>query len=349
MSTALQAAPILKRLSDVEPEAVTWLWSNRIPRGRLTLLAGDPGVSKSHLMLDLVARITKGAPWPDGGQAPLGSVVILSAEDGLADTIRPRLDAAGADRSRVVALEGVREATRGDTPFNLARHPEALHEAIKQLDAVTVVIDPLSAYLQGTDTRSDAEVRGVIAPAARLAEETGVAVVAVRHLNKRTDLQAMYRCQDSIAFVAAARAVHLVVADEADPDRRLFVPLKMNLARMPPGLAYRVETVPHTKGFEIGRVVWERDPVHVDVESVLAGPETEDEKSAKQEAEKFLSGLLQEGPVPQKTVEEEARKAGVSLMTLKRAKQSLRVESVKRSHWWEWSHPKGKGLNQGAH
>jgi len=213
----------------VKPEPIRWLWPGRVPLGKLTLIVGDPGLGKSFLTLDLAARVSAGEPWPDapGAENTPGAVVLLSAEDDLADTIRPRLDAAGADVERVAAL----------SISSLQRDLPDLEKAMHDAPGVRlVVIDPITAYLAGTDSHKNADVRSLLAPLAELAARHRVAVVAVSHLNKHVGGSALYRAQGSLAFTAAARAVWLVAKDKAD----------------------------------VGRVAWEPDPVEANADEVLS-------------------------------------------------------------------------------
>jgi hypothetical protein len=280
--------------------------------------------------------VTTGAVWPDGGVAPVGNVVLLTAEDDLADTVRPRLDVMGADCQRVTALVAVETENGGTRAFDLRLSMPALVEAVAKTQASLVIIDPVTAFLGGTDSFKDSEVRGVLAPLTTLAQDTDAAILCIMHLNKNTQARALYRGQGSIAFQGIARAAHIVAADKVDPDRRLLLPLKMNLGPRRRGLAYRVESIRHPDGFDVARIVWETDPVEVDVEDILTGPGTDEERSAREEAEEFLQNLLKDGPLAQQVVKEEARKAGIARRTLDRVKKSLGVRSVKRRYWWDW-------------
>jgi len=334
---AQDEAPDLVCLADVTPETVSWLWPGRFPRGKLSLIIGDPGQGKSCLTMDMAARVSKVLEWPDGGQAPSGGVVLLTAEDGLADTIRPRLDAMGAAVARVVALRGVKRSGEATpAPFRLAEDLAHLETAIKSVGAVLVVVDPVSAYLGKADSYKDAEVRGVLAPLAALAERTGVTVVAVMHLTKDAQRKVLYRAQASIAFVAAARAVFAVAEDPENPERRLFLPVKNNLGPKPPGLAFRL--VPAGDG---ARVEWDAGPVTVDADAALAGPEAAQERGELEEAEDFLKDTLAAGPVAAKEVFRQARAAGIAPRTLNRAKQRLGVIAKKDGFkgGWIWSLP----------
>jgi len=181
--------PILTCLADVEPAEIKWLWPRRVPLGRITLLVGMPGEGKSFLTIYMAARVSTGSPWPDGAACPNGSVILVSAEDDPADTIRPRLDAHYADVRRVHLLAMVRQigdnGESGEAMFTLADLP-ALEAALKRHpDCKLVVVDPIGSFLgRQTDAHRDNEVRGVLAPVAQLAAKYGVAVLVVAHRRK---------------------------------------------------------------------------------------------------------------------------------------------------------------------
>lgn len=242
----------LVNLADVEPVRVSWVWPGRIPAGRLTVLDGDPGLGKSTITLDLAARITRGDAMPDGAPGlnlPRG-VILMGAEDGLADTVRPRLDAARADVRRVVALADVRDGDRYRLPT--VADVDRLERAQRAVDAALLVVDPLAAFLgHGVDGHRDTEVRQALAELAALAERTGLAVLVLRHLSKSGGANPLYRGGGSIGVIAAARSGLLLAADPDDPTRRVLASTKCNLAPMPPSLAL---TLDHADG--VARVLW---------------------------------------------------------------------------------------------
>ena len=223
------------RLENVVPQKVDWLWPSRFPLGKLSLLIGDPGVNKSVLTLDMAARISTGAPWPDQTEPQqIGGSVIISSEDGLHDTIVPRLLAAGADVHRIVCVRGKSRT------MNLESDIGELASAIDQVDNCRLlVLDPLDAYLGRTDTHKNSQLRSILTPLAALAEQKRIAIIGIGHLNKRECL-AIYRSQGSVAYVAQARAVHLVARYE-EQDKRVLLPMKMNLCREPVGLVFCVD------------------------------------------------------------------------------------------------------------
>jgi hypothetical protein len=240
--------PKLVRMSDVEPRQVEWVWRNRLARGKLTLLVGDPGLGKSFITLDIASRISKGSKWPDCDESsPRGDVILMLAEDDLADTIRPRLDAAGADTTRIIALRGVtrRHGERNkhvETPFCLKSDIDVLEKTLRQnADTKLIVIDPISSYLGDTDSHNNAEIRAVLSPLVDLAMKYNVAVLAVSHLNKNSGGPAIYRSMGSLAFTAVARCALLVAKDNKDPRRRLLLPIKNNIAPDAYGSAYTIE------------------------------------------------------------------------------------------------------------
>ena len=356
-------APVMRCMADVKPERVRWLWPSRIALGKLTVIAGDPGLGKSFLTLDMAARVTTGTPWPDrpeDGQANGGGVVLLTAEDDLADTVRPRLDAAGAVARRINALEAVRDSDGDGNPkqraFNLAQDLEALESAIARVTGCRlVIIDPISAYVGKTDSYKNTDVRALLAPLGELAARRGVAVVAVTHLRKGEGA-AIYRAMGSLAFVAAARAVYVVSRDpeDASGNRRFFLPTKNNLGNDRDGLAYCL--VPDG---DTARVAWERDPVTESVDDVLSASAGSVKRPGPDPAERnvaveWLRDRLTDGPQPVgELLRAAAREICVSKSTLRRARDALGVSTEKtafKGHWaWALPDADGEDANSPTH
>ena len=325
----------LLKVADIASVPLRWLWPGKIPAGKLTLLVGDPGIGKSVMTLDWAARVSIGAPWPDGsaGASP-GDAVILSAEDDPADTIRPRLEVAGADLDRIFILKCVKKDGHKHA-FSLVDDLEALKECLTRLGGSVrlVVIDPISAYLGSEmDSYKITTVRAVLAPLAEVAATTGVACLAVSHFTKGQG-SALNRVQMSIGFTAAARAVWATGKDPKDETgrRRILSPLKMNLAPDVGGISYNLDDCN-----DIVSVRWgEAD--NTDVGELVGGPA--EETGAREEAIQFLEDLLAEGPMLAVEVFKEARRNGIFDRTLKRAKKDIGVRSRKRPGSrasWEW-------------
>lgn len=236
---------ILVRASEIPCTPINWLWPQRIVGDGLTIITGPVGVSKSLISVDVAARVSTGHKWPDGtGNAPLGTVILFGAEDDAGKVVVPRLKAAGADLERVLVCQG----TQGDAeePENviLERHIDQLRAALDTVtDCRLIVFDPLPDYL-AADENSSREVRAALMPLARLAQERNVAVVAVLHQNKKTDLTTVQRIAGSGAFVQIARIVlaigiHPEDMEVADAEkRRVMLVSKSNYGQRDIGQAY---------------------------------------------------------------------------------------------------------------
>jgi predicted ATP-dependent serine protease len=243
------------RMADIEAEAVQWVWPGRIARGKLTLIAGDPGLGKSQIAVDLIARITATEKYPDGVTAPSGSALILTAEDAAGDTVRPRLEAAGADLTRVYRLKAavLREGVKtGVVTFSLQRDLAALTAKVREIgDVALVVVDPITSYMgDKIDSHRTTDVRAVLEPIAGWAEQNRIAVLGITHPPKAAPAKAIHALVGSIAYVAAARLVFLVV-EEPETKRRLLLPVKNNLGALAPGLAYMLAQTLVGKGKNI--------------------------------------------------------------------------------------------------
>lgn len=331
---------VLRRASDIQERKLCWLWPGRIPLGKLTLFAGDPGLGKSAATIDIAARATRGTAWPDGAlSSQPGSVILLSAEDDAEDTIVPRLRVAGANLDKVHILQAVRHAkSDGDTVldhFSLATDVIALQDAAVSIgDVLLVIVDPISAYLGDTDSHVNAKVRGVLAPLAQVAQILRFAVVALDHLSK-SNRPALYRPNGSIAFTAAARAVWFFARNPDDPTQHLMLPGKMNLAREQKGLSYSLREAEA----DIVAVTW-GGLVSITADSVLE-PEDIEDRSERMEAMDWLRDYLFGGPVPSAKVIEDAKKAGYAERTLRRAKDALGIKPGKNGFegGWSWQLP----------
>lgn len=354
-----EPGPIITRLADVKPEPIEWLWKPRIALGKLTMVAGDPGLGKSFVTLDFAARVSTGTAWPDNRDEPqqAGDVVLLSAEDDLADTIRPRLDVAQADCSRIIALQAVRVMVQVDNKttktiertFSLEADLKMLEAALDYLpNPRLVVIDPISAYI-GTrlDSHKNADMRAVLSPLAALASRRRVAVLAVNHLNKGgSQTNALYRTMGSLAFVAAARSSWLIVADAHDPGRRLFLCVKNNLGPDQGGLAYSL-----MPAGDLVCVAWEPESVKTTADEALAAGRRDvaegqlDHSSKVAEASTWLTKQLGTGiPILARDLATKRKAAGLSEYAVRTAAAALGVRSRKTAEGW-WLLPPG-GQNQ---
>jgi len=318
---------------DVEPENITWLWRDRIPEGKLTFIIGDPGVGKSFLTADLAKHVTTGEGWPDTphGSVEKGSVILLNAEDGLADTIVRRLEWAGADRSKVTFVEATIERKGKERTFRLDKDLSRLESLIKTKGDVRLVIfDPLSAYLGDVDSYRDTEVRGMLAPVVLLAEKYKVAILAVLHMNKKQSQNAIYRVPGSIGFAGAARAIWYVANDGEAEGRKLFSGMKSNLSPKDIrdlGLAFRIDN----------KVIWEDVPMRKTTQEILRDQEDEGRKKPIELAMEFLKETLKDGPVAQTEIEDMVEDEDFGWSTVKKAKKRLKIESDRKGGYGKGS------------
>ena len=337
---------VITRLSDVRPRPVEWLWPGRLPAGKLVVVDGDPGDGKSTMLTDIAARLTIGAEFPDGHR-PYGprSVVLLSAEDAADDTIRPRLDAAGADPSRVVIFDGVASIDdHGNTTTRLPSIPadlDRLEEIVTDEGASLVIVDVLTAFLGSkVDGHRDQDIRSALMPLARMAERTGACIVCIRHLNKAGGSNPLYRGGGSIGIIGAARLGLLVGADPEDEERRILAVSKSNLAASPPALAYRLVDCPE---HHCARVRWEGATDHKAAD-LLVGRDQMDQDH--RDTTNVLSEILSDGPLWAKECFDRMAEAGFSKDQAKRAKAKLGVLTHKvgkpgdAESGWKWELPR---------
>jgi AAA domain/Bifunctional DNA primase/polymerase, N-terminal len=343
--------PISVCAKDIVMTAVDWLWPNRFALGKIGLIVGLPDEGKGQLLCDMAARTTCGGAWPcEGGKAPLGKVIILTAEDDLADTVVPRLAAAGADLNRMHFLKMMRSGDGSERMFSLVSDLAALRQMIAEIgDVVMVQIDPISAYLGvgKIDSFRTTDVRAVLGPLKELAAELKVAIVGILHFNKKTEIiNALVRISDSLAFGAASRHAYGVVSD-AESKRKLLVRAKNNLASdaTDKTLAYRfglrlVGTDAHS-GKEIWapHVIWESQYIDVTAAEAMQAAADNRAPAARDQARRFLEQILANGPMLQTEIAEAAKANCIAERTLRRAKHELDVVVEREGIRWTWRLP----------
>ncbi len=340
-ATGAEAAGVTP-LDGVTAEAVTWLWRGRIPRRKLTVLDGDPGRSKTTIALDIAARISAGLPMPDGTLSDLGgpaNVVIITAEDDLADTVVPRLKAAGADLSRIVAIEHVPDDDgEGHHLLTLPGDAEYLRSVVERHQAALLILDPLVAFLsERNDAHHDQQVRRALAPLTELCHATGAAVLVIRHLNKSGGGNPLYRGSGSIGIIGAARSglVALDDPDDQSDSRRILAGTKSNLGPPPASLVYHVDPTPEG----VARIAWDGEDQRTASQLFEAQALDAEERSALKEAADWLHGMLEGGPAYSEDVKAAADVEKIARATLRRAREHLRV-IVEKEHGqngrWAW-------------
>jgi hypothetical protein len=328
-------------MADIEPEPIDWIWPGRLARGKLTLIAGDPGMGKSQIGLDVAARITTADTFHDKSKSPLGSVLILTAEDAANDTVRPRCEGAGADLKRVHRLKAAITKDGTVTTFHLQEDLAALTTKLNAVgDVALVIIDPITSYMGSKiDAHHNTAVRAVLEPLAVWAEQHHVAVLGITHPPKSAPAKALHAIIGSIAFVAAARIVFLAIK-EPDGKRSLLLAVKNNLGALADGLGYFLEQTIISKGIVASRVAWDNSAVSISADEALAAT-TRKDAPALNEGKEFLRQELADGPRAQKEIEEDAKGAGITMSTVRRAQKALRIKPRKDglAGGWIWQLP----------
>jgi hypothetical protein len=352
--------PRARRASSIQPERVTWLSPGRLAAGKITVLDGDPGLGKSQIGIDWAARITTGRPLPghegwtdDHAHAPARGVLILSAEDGEADTIVPRLIAAGADTNRVILMDMVDFDGNASLP-TLDGNLSAIESQIEAGNCSLLIVDPLMAYLSSdVNSNRDQDIRRVLSPLGTMATRTGCAVLVLRHLNKSMGSASLYRGGGSIGIIGAARVGLLAAKDDEDAtgQRRVIAVQKCNIGPEGPSLLYHVVSHPETGA---SRIEWLGESAKT--ASQMLGPvQDQSEKEEASEAELWLTDLLIGAGLPGvKTMEvfKQGAHMGFNQRTLRRAKNRIGARAVKNAFSgdgsWAWSLPLDKLPKTGA-
>lgn len=333
--TKAVATLVSRPLIDVEEKPIRWLWPGRVPAGALTVLDGDPALGKSLITIDLAARLTTGLSMPfsiEPAADPAG-VMFLAAEDSAEHVIRPRARVAGVDLHRCRVSECIRIGDR-ERPIRMPDDIDALEREITAHGIGMLVIDPFLAFLaQTVDSHKDQSVRDVLHLLKLLAERTGAAVLPLRHLNKAGSGNALYRGMGSIAITAAARSVLTVDNHPSDTELRVLASAKCNIARSPKSLTYRIAD---RDGLPIVEWVGECDLTANDLGIPGGRPDR-----ARDTATDFLLDILSAGSKPEEEIEKEAKREGIKLSTLRRAKRELGVKSDKTGFkgGWTWELP----------
>jgi len=336
--------------ADIPLSTVSWLWFGVVPIGKLTIFEGDPGKGKSVATADIAARVTTHRRMP--GDQPNGldgpyAALIISGEDDYADTIKPRLLAAGVDESRIVRLTLERDSDGNAIPLTLPNGLIRIREAIagakrdRGLVVKLIIIDPITNYLgERTNSNVDPSVRAVLFPLSELAQELEVAIILVRHLNKAGEMKAMYRGGGSIAFIGMSRSAYVFEAHPTEPEQVVMASVKTNLVARDDKWSYTYHLESSTK-YDAPEVRW-GDRIRMDADTLLKGHDARKDAPERERAEKLLNDLLDEekGVLTVERIEEEMKKAGISWSTAKSAKKELKLVAKRVIH--ESGKDKGK-------
>ena len=315
------------RMSEVQSQEIEWLWYPFIPYGKLTIIQGDPGDGKTTLVLNIAAKLSNGEPLDKNMEIKESiNIIYQTAEDGLADTVKPRLELAGADCEKNIVID--------ESDKSLSMADERLEEAIVRTGARLLILDPIQAYLGGgMDMNRANEARDMTKKLGALAEKTKCAIILIGHMNKASGNKAAYRGMGSIDFFAVARSVLLVGRVEGEQDIRAVVQIKNNLAAFG-----------HPKAFALseGGFRWLGD-YEITVEEVLGGiaPKANKMEQAKQ---MLLELAETQNMVLSNEIFDRADESGISKRTLENAKKDLGIRAKKINNSWYWDLEKVKEM-----
>lgn len=308
----------LIRMSEVETQEVQWLWHPYIPRGKLTIIQGNPGEGKTTLALWLAALCSRGQTLP--GMEPNEPINILyqTAEDGLGDTIKPRLMSAGADLTRVLCID--------EAESSLSLLDSRIEQAVKSTNAKLLILDPLQGYLgRNVDMNRANEIRDVLKRLTTVAEQTGCAIILIGHLNKAAGANSAYRGLGSMDFRAMARSILLVGRMKKEPHIRVIVHDKSSLAPEGKSIAFSIED---------GALRWVDGYDEITAEDLLNGGPA---NTKVEQTERLVRERLSKGPAPVKEIQSIVKQAGISPRTLDIAKKNMHdVISRKEGGHWKW-------------
>lgn len=335
------------KASTIKPEPIRWLWEGWLARGKLHILAGAPGTGKTTISMAMAATVTTGGRWPDGSCCPTGNVLIWSGEDDPQDTLVPRLLAAGANSDRVFFV-GETQHKPGETrAFDPAHDLAALQRALVTAGNVRLmIVDPVVSAVNG-DSHKNTEVRRALQPLVDMASKLDCVMLGISHFSKSTGgKDPAERVTGSVAFSAMARVVLATAKTQSEDGERaqVLARAKSNIGPDHGGFVYHFEQceLEQSKGVFASRILWGE---------ALAGSAREllgddnaggEDDSERKDAKRFLIGLLENGPLPSKTIRGDTEGAGYSWATIRRAQRDLGIEVTKEGMkgGWFWSLPR---------
>jgi putative DNA primase/helicase len=347
-NAAAKAATILVGLDQIEIEPINWIWKYFLARGKLHIIAGAPGDGKTTILLSWIAAISSGGMFPDGTPAPIGNCIIWTNEDGVADTIKPRLMRMNADMPRIKIVRAQRDKNGKVRPFNPATDMPDLIEAAKALGEVTfLMLDPVVAAVPMTrNGDKNQETRAGLQPVGDFAETLGAASFGVSHLTKGTSgKEPLERVTGSLAYGAVPRIVYLTAKNSAvgdDEPERLLIRAKNNIGPSGGGFGYHIDARPllERPDIEATAIVWEHALEGTPLELMNAAEgHDHDRGRPKDRAKQFLREKLAGGRQMKRAIEAAAELAGIAWATVRRASDELEIIKWQEVKCWWWQLP----------
>ncbi|WP_424033927.1 AAA family ATPase [Methylocella sp.] len=342
---------LLQPALDIKPEPIRWLWREWLARGKMHVIAGQPGAGKTTIAMKKAAAVSSGGRWPDGTTAKQGNVIIWSGEDDPADTLVPRLEASGADLSRIY-FAGEMTCGKEKRPFDPAKDVAPLLAVIQAAGgAALIIIDPIVSASAG-DSHKNSETRRGLQPLVDMARELDAALLGITHFTKGSEGRSpIDRVTGSVAFGALPRVVMIAArqqdGEDGKPGPRVLMRAKSNIGPDDGGFNYELQLVPMRDNPDIiASVVSWGDPVAGSAREILAEAEAAPDKdgvSELQTAIEFLTDLLADGAKPTKEIKREASDFGLTWRTVRRAQSELEIKPAKESMTggWTWALPEG--------
>ena len=314
-----------KIYSTVKRQEVKWLWYPYIPYGKLTLLQGDPGDGKSTFMINIAASLTCGGILPDGESLEsAGNVIYQGAEDNVGDTIKPRLEAAGADCSRVAFID--------DTDKGVTFIDDRLEKAIETFHARLLVLDPFQAFMpSNADMQNASHIRSIMRKLGQVAEKNECAIVMIGHMTKSTGGKRLYRGLGSIDIAAICRSVLMISRDEQNPEIRYMYQVKSNLAPESNAIGFIMNV---DRGFQwLGKCNIDKK-----AETVVCSRKV----TKKEQAAEYLEIMLSAEDVPSTEIIQRMDAIGIKERTVRTAQKEMGVEAYRKQGIWYWHMPENE-------
>lgn len=318
-----------RSFADIESRPLEWYWFNKIPANSYSQIFGDPDAGKSLLTIYMTSKTTTGKDWPDQKNDIKGSVALIQFEDTLSDTVKPRLEAAGADHENVYHPK-YSEIENIDGILEYLKKLKIKLKDSEKPDLKLAFIDCIDDFMQGAKGNDTIEVRGKLIKIQDFCQQNEMTIIGVKHSNKDSSKKAIYRVTGSMAYTAVARSSWLVQYDR-EQNTRSFIPQKANICRNPTGLEFIIEGP-----IGMPQIKFKPEPINTTADEALADEETKDRYSAKSEAQDFINEVLRQGKVKSQKILDEAKKEGIAIATLKRAKSDMKVKSFKEGGEWFW-------------